>query len=944
MKRYLLLLLLMCFSLNAQIINFPDANFKAKLLEADVTNIIAKNLSGNYFKIDSNGDGEIDSNEALNVKELKINNTDAISFEGILNFTNIVSLECVQNNLTSLNLNGLLNLQYITCFSNPLGTLDVSGVINLKFLNCCQSELTSLNVSGLAQLESLILFNNQLTSIDISSLISLKNLECFSNQLLNLNVDGLLNLRTIKCYQNQLTILNVDGLINLDRLECFNNSLATLSLSGVTNLKYLICYGNLLSTINVSSLINLTDFYIYNNQLMNIDTSNLVNLKIFLCSQNQLTSLNLTNNSLLSNLNCGYNQLSNLNLSNNILLKKLSFENNTISSIDLNTNSQLEDLNCNFNNLSVLSLANNSLMKSLYCENNQLAVLNVNSSIGLQTFKFSNNLISNIDLSNNINLDYLACSNNRFSTLDLSSNNRLNYLIFNDNNLLVSLFIKNSKSEYLQFLNTPSIQYICADESQLIDVQNKIIDYGYNNCQVNTYCSFTPGGAFYTIQGNNKFDIDNNGCNASDLSLPNLKFNITDGVNSGNLISNYTGNYSINVRAGVHTITPVFENSSYFIASPGNVVVNFPSQISPFTQNFCVTANGLHPDLEIILLPIETPVAGFDVKYKVIYRNKGTNTQSGTVNLTFNDAVLDFVVTNPVLTSQIVNNLSWDFTNLLPFETREIALTLNINSPTETPAVNDGDVLNYTATITSSAIDDLPSDNTFVFNQTVVNSLDPNDKTCLEGATIDPSKVGEYVHYMIRFENNGTANAQNIVVKDMIDAAKFDVSSLVPMKGSHSFVTNITAGNKVEFIFENINLPFDDANNDGYVAFKIKTKPTLVLGNTFSNTASIYFDYNFPIVTNTATTTIAALSRQDFEFSNYFNLYPNPVHDVLNIATTATIEISSINIYNTLGQLVLVIPNAQNTKAVDVSNLTSGNYFIKINSDKGTANTKFIKN
>ena len=261
----------------------------------------------------------------------------------------------------------------------------------------------------------------------------------------------------------------------------------------------------------------------------------------------------------------------------------------------------------------------------------------------------------------------------------------------------------------------------------------------------------------------------------------------------------------------------------------------------------------------------------------------------------------------------------------------------------ETPAVNGGDVLTYSATISSAATDDVPNDNTFVLNQTVVNSYDPNDKTCLEGTTITPEKVGEYVHYMIRFENTGTANAQNIVVKDMIDTAKFDVSSLVPMKGSHSFVTNISSGNKVEFIFENINLPFDDANNDGYVAFKIKTKPTLVNGDTFSNTASIYFDYNFPIITNTATTTIAALSNQDFEFSNYFTLYPNPVHDVLHIDGKEAIAISSVSIYNAVGQLVVVIPNAQNTKTIDVSNLTTGHYFIKVNSDKGTSNTKFIK-
>ena len=73
--------------------------------------------------------------------------------------------------------------------------------------------------------------------------------------------------------------------------------------------------------------------------------------------------------------------------------------------------------------------------------------------------------------------------------------------------------------------------------------------------------------------------------------------------------------------------------------------------------------------------------------------------------------------------------------------------------------------------------------------------------------------VGKEVHYLIRFENTGTANAENIVVKDMIDTTKFDINSLIPIDGSHPFVTKISNTNKVEFIFENINLPFGDANN-----------------------------------------------------------------------------------------------------------------------------------
>jgi hypothetical protein len=465
---------------------------------------------------------------------------------------------------------------------------------------------------------------------------------------------------------------------------------------------------------------------------------------------------------------------------------------------------------------------------------------------------------------------------------------------------------------------------------------------GYN-CSVNTYCSFVPGGIFYIIQGNQKLDSNNNGCDALDIVVPSLKFTISDGVTIGSFISNSTGNYSIPVQAGTFTITPVIENPTYFNVSPTTANVTFPIQISPFVQDYCITANGVHPDLEVSILPLRPAVPGFDAKYKIVYKNKGNQTQSGSVNLNFNDSVLDLVVANPVTTTQTTNNLSWDFINLLPFETREITFTLNVNSPLETPAVDSGSVLVYNATITSAATDETPTDNTFAFNQTVVNSYDPNDKTCLEGTSISPDLIGQYVHYMIRFENNGTANAQNIVVKDMIDLSKFDISTLVPTNASHSFVTNISAGNKVEFIFENINLPFDDANNDGYIAFKIKTLPTLVVNDIFTNDASIYFDYNFPVVTKLASSTFKTLATQDFEFSNYFTLYPNPAKSVLNISSKETIEVKSISIYNTLGQLVLVIPNAEKVSKIDVSSLTTGNYFIKINSDKGSSNARFIK-
>jgi len=176
----------------------------------------------------------------------------------------------------------------------------------------------------------------------------------------------------------------------------------------------------------------------------------------------------------------------------------------------------------------------------------------------------------------------------------------------------------------------------------------------------------------------------------------------------------------------------------------------------------------------------------------------------------------------------------------------------------------------------------------------------------------------------------------------MIDTTKYDINSLVPLNGSAPFSTRITETNKVEFIFQNINLPFDDANNDGYVAFKIKTKSTLIDGDTFSNSASIYFDYNAPVVTAPYTTLVFnPLATADFDFNSAFSLSPVPTRNVLTITYKQTVVISSINIYNTLGQVVQVITNPNET--IDVSGLKTGSYFIKIISDKGTASSKFIK-
>jgi len=839
-------------------------------------------------------------------------------------------------NIPDINLKMKLVAQNIDTNSNF--QIEYSEALNVQFLDISNSNITSLEgLESFSNLEYLNCSNNPiLNNIDFNQLKKLNYLNySFIQSTTYLNFENL-----------NISVLILEGLTNLKTIYCTGNkNLTSLSLSGATNLVDAWVSHNNLSSLNLSGLTSITKLECQVNQLATLDVNNLITLKSLECGGNLLTSLNVSKLANLTNLGFSYNKLQTLDAGNLSKLVALDASFNELLELKVNGLVNLTDLNFDSNKIFSINLEDLTNLKNLYGSGNELKTLDVTKLTKLIDFRCSYNQLSSLDLKGLISILNLECFHNQFTTLDLSDLKSIERLRC-DQNQLTSLFIRNGSNEakYLNFSQNPGLKYICVDESQTDQIKQLVVNYGYANCNINSYCSFNPAGTYYTVLGSNKFDGNNNGCDGFDAGFPNLKFNIFNGTNTGSEITNANGNYSISLPEGTHTLTPVLENPDYFSISPSILNVSFPAQSTPLAQDFCITANGVHSDLEILVLQTLPARPGFEASYKAIYKNKGNITQSGTVNLNYNDSVLEFVTANPVVSTKTTNHLSWNFTNLKPFESREINFTLKVNAPTVIPPVNNGDILSYTANIVSADTDETPNDNTFTFNQTVVGSYDPNDKTCLEGTIITPGLIGEYVHYMIRFENTGTYPAQNVVIKDRIDLSKFDISTLIPTSSNHSYITKISEGNKVEFIFEDINLPFDDANNDGYIAFKIKTKPTLVVGDTFTNEANIYFDYNFPILTNKAASKFqATLGTPDFEFSNYFSLYPNPTSDVLNINTSQNIEIQSVAIYDILGQIVIAVPNAKSLSAIDVSKLRTGNYFVKVKSDKGSSNMKFIK-
>jgi surface protein len=69
-------------------------------------------------------------------------------------------------------------------------------------------------------------------------------------------------------------------------------------------------------------------------------------------------------------------------------------------------------------------------------------------------------------------------------------------------------------------------------------------------------------------------------------------------------------------------------------------------------------------------------------------------------------------------------------------------------------------------------------------------------------------------------------------------------------------------------------------------------------------------------------------------------IYPNPASDYLNISIPEGVEITAVSIYNALGQRIFVTVEFEN---IYISNLSTGLYYISINTNKGVVNKTMIR-
>ena len=475
----------------------------------------------------------------------------------------------------------------------------------------------------------------------------------------------------------------------------------------------------------------------------------------------------------------------------------------------------------------------------------------------------------------------------------------------------------NSDSEWSEPINI--CMNDCANSGNCAEVLvlNAFIDSNNNGVKDSGEVNFNHGNFVYQINdsGTNLFGTVNEG-----------SYYVFE--------SNPANSYDISF-----TINPEF--SAYYASATTHNNITLPNGSGITTVYFPVTITQPYTDARVSLYNQNNPRPGFIYTLNISYSNNGLEPIANGTLTFLKDPNLSI---GSVSQAGIVNTptgFTYDFINLGPNEYRNIQINLLV--PT-IPTVVIGQLV--TNSVTIQTINDANNlNNQSNYSQTIIGSYDPNDKSEAHGGKIglDNFTNNDYLYYTIRFENTGTASTEFIRVEDALDS-QLDESSFEMIAASHPVNTKRN-GNQLTWHFYNTQIPpttIDPINSHGYVYFRIKPKAGYATGDVIPNTASIYFDYNPPIVTNRFDTEFFdTLGNTTFN-TNTISMYPNPTSNLVTITNNNTVDgISSIIIYEITGKRIYALNNnSLNAVSIDVSHFSKGIYLVELVSDSNCKVTK----
>lgn len=398
------------------------------------------------------------------------------------------------------------------------------------------------------------------------------------------------------------------------------------------------------------------------------------------------------------------------------------------------------------------------------------------------------------------------------------------------------------------------------------------------------------------------------------------------------------GSYSANLPSGTYTITHTpFKYRKYECPSNGGYTFTVTGAGVSNNNNLLDTlVPGINDVGNVIFANGFTP--GWTTSVSVYYFNNGTTLVNSKIKV-LKDTSLLFVSSSPTVSSISGDTLIFNVPN---FDYDSVGyLNITVSTKTFIPL--------GTKIVMTSAFallnDSLPSDNIDTLALFVTSSYDPNDKSVSEPFCMN---INNDLVYRVRFQNTGTASAKNILVVDTLDA-NLELTSFKLLYKSHpNLDIKWRSNNRMEYRFDNINLPDSNANeplSHGEFVYSIRAKSTLALNTKIRNRAWIYFDYNVPVITNVTEnmlcSTVTGLTQFDKK-SKDLSIFPNPASSQVKIKYDGFVR--KIELYDIAGHLIQAykINSEISETLLEIPDLGEGLYFIKLYGRNETYTNKLV--